>query len=113
MRIMSGKLFILASIGNPASGKRSRFRAGNQRLMCRLPSNHNEEQNGSFLILHSYHSQKSVAQSFENVQIYEDAPARGRKFLPLTYTRSVAELRSGAFTAIERVQALWSEARVY
>jgi UDP-N-acetylglucosamine diphosphorylase/glucosamine-1-phosphate N-acetyltransferase len=54
-----------------------------------------------------------VAQSFENVLIYEDAPARGRKFLPLTYTRSVAELRSGAFTSIERIQALWSEANVY
>lgn len=54
-----------------------------------------------------------MAQSFENVLIYEDEPARGKKFLPLTYTRSVAELRTGAFTAIGRVQALWGEARVY
>ncbi|HET6400064.1 MAG TPA: GlmU family protein [Candidatus Kapabacteria bacterium] len=54
-----------------------------------------------------------MAQSFENVLIYEDAPARSRKFLPLTYTRSVAELRSGAFTAIERIQALFREAKVY
>jgi len=54
-----------------------------------------------------------LPQSFENVLIYEDAPARSRKFLPLTYTRSVAELRSGAFTAMERIQALWSEARIH
>ncbi len=54
-----------------------------------------------------------MAQSFENVLIYEDALARSRKFLPLAYTRSVAELRSGAFTAIERIQALFREATVY
>jgi len=54
-----------------------------------------------------------LAQSFENVLIYEDAPARSRKFLPLAYTRSVAELRSGAFTAIERIQALNPDARIY
>ena len=54
-----------------------------------------------------------MAQSFENVLIYEDAPARSRKFLPLAYTRSVAELRSGSFTAIERIQALFRESKVY
>jgi len=54
-----------------------------------------------------------LAKSFENILIYEDSIARSRKFLPLTYTRSVAELRSGAFTAIERVRAQWSDAQIY
>ncbi|MFI5201144.1 MAG: putative sugar nucleotidyl transferase [Candidatus Kapaibacterium sp.] len=54
-----------------------------------------------------------MAKSFTNVLIYEDALARSRKFLPLAYTRSVAELRSGAFTAVTRIQALFREAKVY
>jgi UDP-N-acetylglucosamine diphosphorylase/glucosamine-1-phosphate N-acetyltransferase len=53
-----------------------------------------------------------VGQSFSNVLIYEDAFARSRKFLPLTYTRCVAELRSGAFTGIERIQAPFPEASI-
>ncbi len=54
-----------------------------------------------------------MAQSFSNVLIYEDSPARSRKFLPLVYTRCVAELRSGAFTAIERIQANFGETSIY
>jgi UDP-N-acetylglucosamine diphosphorylase/glucosamine-1-phosphate N-acetyltransferase len=54
-----------------------------------------------------------VAQSFQNILIYEDAIARSRKFLPLTYTRCVAELRSGTFTCIERIRARFPEARIY
>ncbi|HEY3876033.1 MAG TPA: putative sugar nucleotidyl transferase, partial [Candidatus Kapabacteria bacterium] len=54
-----------------------------------------------------------MAQSFDNVLLYEDAPARSKKFLPLTYTRSVSELHTGAFTAIERVQTLFREAKIY
>lgn len=52
-------------------------------------------------------------QPFQNVLLYEDPPARSRKLLPLTYTRSVAEMRTGAFTAIERIQAIFREARLY
>ncbi len=58
-----------------------------------------------------YH--RSVANAFTNVLIYEDALARSRKFLPLCYTRSVTELRSGAFTAIERIRAVFGEARIH
>jgi UDP-N-acetylglucosamine diphosphorylase/glucosamine-1-phosphate N-acetyltransferase len=54
-----------------------------------------------------------VAPSFKNILIYEDAIARSRKFLPLTYTHSVAELRSGAFTGIERIQASFPDAHLY
>jgi hypothetical protein len=54
-----------------------------------------------------------VAQSFTNVLIYEDAACRSRKFLPLTYTRSVAELRTGAFSTIVRVQAAFREANIH
>ena len=54
-----------------------------------------------------------MAQSFKNILLYEDSLARSRKFLPLAYTRSVAELRSGAFTGIERVQAQFPNARIY
>jgi UDP-N-acetylglucosamine diphosphorylase/glucosamine-1-phosphate N-acetyltransferase len=54
-----------------------------------------------------------LAQSFTNILIYEDSIARSRKFLPLTYTRSVAELRSGAFTGIERIQANFPDAHIY
>ncbi len=54
-----------------------------------------------------------MANSFDNVLIYEDEPARGKKFLPLTYTRAVSELHTGAFTGIERVQALFREAKIY
>lgn len=54
-----------------------------------------------------------MAKSFSNILIYEDAFARSRKFLPLTYTRSVAELRSGAFTGVERMKARFPETRIY
>ncbi len=54
-----------------------------------------------------------MSKSFKNILIYEDSEARSRKFLPLTYTRSVAELRSGAFTGIERVQARFPDAHIY
>jgi UDP-N-acetylglucosamine diphosphorylase/glucosamine-1-phosphate N-acetyltransferase len=54
-----------------------------------------------------------LAKSVTNILIYEDASARSRKFLPLTYTRSVAELRSGAFTGIERIRAQFPEASIY
>jgi UDP-N-acetylglucosamine diphosphorylase/glucosamine-1-phosphate N-acetyltransferase len=54
-----------------------------------------------------------MAQAFSNVLIYEDAVARSKRFLPLTYTRCVAELRSGAFTAIERVRAAFGEKKIY
>ncbi len=54
-----------------------------------------------------------MEKSFKNILLYEDATARSRKFLPLTYTRSVAELRSGAFTGIERMQAQWGGANIY
>ena len=54
-----------------------------------------------------------MAKSFSNILIYEDAFARSRKFLPLTYTRSVTELRSGAFTGIERIQAQLPGAHIY
>ncbi len=53
-----------------------------------------------------------MEKSFSNILLYEDASARSRKFLPLTYTRSVAELRSGAFTAIERMQAQFPNASI-
>jgi UDP-N-acetylglucosamine diphosphorylase / glucose-1-phosphate thymidylyltransferase / UDP-N-acetylgalactosamine diphosphorylase / glucosamine-1-phosphate N-acetyltransferase / galactosamine-1-phosphate N-acetyltransferase len=52
-------------------------------------------------------------QSFKNILLYEDTIARSRKFLPLTYTRSVAELRSGAFTGIERIQAQFPDASIH
>jgi UDP-N-acetylglucosamine diphosphorylase / glucose-1-phosphate thymidylyltransferase / UDP-N-acetylgalactosamine diphosphorylase / glucosamine-1-phosphate N-acetyltransferase / galactosamine-1-phosphate N-acetyltransferase len=45
-----------------------------------------------------------MSKPFHNILIYEDEIARSRSFLPLTYTRSVAELRSGLMTGIERVQ---------
>ncbi len=54
-----------------------------------------------------------MAQTFSNILIYEDAIARSRKFLPLTYTRCVAELRSGTFTGIERMQTQFPDARIY
>ncbi len=54
-----------------------------------------------------------MAQTFQNVLIYEDTLARSRRFLPLTYTRSIAELRTGAFSALERVQSVFRGAQVY
>ena len=54
-----------------------------------------------------------MSRTFQNVLLFEDPEARSRKFLPLTYTRSVAELRTGAFTAIERVRAIFGEAKVH
>ena len=54
-----------------------------------------------------------MAETFKNILIYEDAQARSRSFLPLTYTRSLAELRSGAFTALERARRLYPEATIY
>ena len=54
-----------------------------------------------------------MAKAPHNILIYEDLLARSRKFLPLTYTRCVAELRSGAFTPIERVRSQWREARIF
>ncbi|MDP4198749.1 MAG: GlmU family protein [Bacteroidota bacterium] len=50
---------------------------------------------------------------FQNILIYEDELARSKRFLPLTYTRSVAELRSGAMTGIERMRRLYPEAAIY
>ena len=40
---------------------------------------------------------------FRQIVLFEDDIARSRRFLPLTYTRSTAELRTGAFTTLERV----------
>jgi UDP-N-acetylglucosamine diphosphorylase/glucosamine-1-phosphate N-acetyltransferase len=54
-----------------------------------------------------------LPKSFKNILIYEDSLARSRKFLPLTYTRSVAELRSGAFTGIERILAQFPDTSIY
>ncbi len=54
-----------------------------------------------------------MARTFSNILIYEDAAARSRKFLPLTYTRSVAELRSGAYTGIERIKAHFTDVRIF
>lgn len=54
-----------------------------------------------------------MALPFQNVLIYEDEYAQSRRFMPLAYTRSVAELRTGAFTGIERVQRLYPEAKVF
>lgn len=38
-----------------------------------------------------------------SIVIFEDEASKGLTFKPLTYTRSAAELRSGAFSLIERV----------
>ncbi len=54
-----------------------------------------------------------MALPFQSILIYEDDLARSRRFLPLTYTRCVAELRSGAMTGIERMKRLYPEAAIY
>ena len=50
---------------------------------------------------------------FQNILIYEDELARSRRFLPLTYTRCLAELRAGAMTGIERVQMAFPGKSIY
>jgi UDP-N-acetylglucosamine diphosphorylase/glucosamine-1-phosphate N-acetyltransferase len=47
------------------------------------------------------------------ILIYDDEIARSRRFLPLTYTRPVAAMRSGAFSGIERVRARYPGASIH
>ncbi len=54
-----------------------------------------------------------MSRSFQNVLLYEDAEARSRKFLPIAYTRSIAEFRTGAFTVIQRVRAIFGDANIF
>ena len=54
-----------------------------------------------------------MALPFKNILIFEDELARSRRFLPLTYTRSIGELRSGCLTGIERVRTVFPDARIY
>ncbi len=45
-------------------------------------------------------------EALSQVVLFEDASSQGLHFKPLTYTRPVAELRVGMFTAIERLQEI-------
>ncbi len=54
-----------------------------------------------------------MVQDFQNILIYEDELARSRRFLPLTYTRCLAELRSGALSGIERVKLAFPGKAIY
>jgi UDP-N-acetylglucosamine diphosphorylase/glucosamine-1-phosphate N-acetyltransferase len=44
------------------------------------------------------------AKKFKQIVLFEDQVARGLAFLPLSYTHSIAELRVGAFTQLERLR---------
>lgn len=48
----------------------------------------------------------------KQILIYDDEIARSRRFLPLTYTRPVAALRSGCYTGIERVRIKYPDAEI-
>jgi UDP-N-acetylglucosamine diphosphorylase/glucosamine-1-phosphate N-acetyltransferase len=51
-------------------------------------------------------SSLSFDAKFGRIILFEDAIARSRSFLPLTYLHSTHELRSGAFTQLERVKRI-------
>lgn len=44
-----------------------------------------------------------LTEHFDQFVLFEDAVARSRRFLPLTYTRPVSMLRVGMYTALERL----------
>ena len=54
-----------------------------------------------------------MALPFKNILIFEDELARSRRFLPLTYTRCLAELRSGCMTGLERTRIAAPDTRIY
>ncbi len=53
-----------------------------------------------------------IGSKFETIILFEDELSRSPRCLPLTYTRTVSELRSGVYTNVERIRKLAPKAKI-
>jgi UDP-N-acetylglucosamine diphosphorylase/glucosamine-1-phosphate N-acetyltransferase len=53
-----------------------------------------------------------IGSKFETIILFEDELSRSARFLPLTCTRAISELRSGVYTNVERIRKLALSAKI-